>query len=487
MSIPRPAVTTPGSSGKSLTTNVAALSHRVLLQSYAPASVTTDIKGNILYVHGDTSNFLHQPAGAMTTHVVEMAHEGLQLDLRSALQAAKEGTQTLGRELSLNTLGSTLKVSLSVRLLPSAHAEDRAHDQLLLVTFQEVAAATRLTRRKGGKGVATAEETMHREQLERELAYARENLQATIEEQQATNEELKTTNEELQSTNEELQSSNEEQETSREELQSMNEETLTVNAELNNKIEQLSGTQNDLKNLMDNVNTGVVFLDYQLNIRSYTREALKTYRLIATDMGRQLSDITSNLPGVELLPELHAVLETLIPRELEVQAIDGSWHLARIQPYRTIDNVIDGIVLTFTDITVNHQAAQIKFAAAQLARELAEGIIEMVSQPLIVLDAGLQVVSANSAFYQHFQVASESTLGSKIYDLGNGQWNIPALRQLLEEILPQHQVMEGFVVEHDFPALGPSRMQLNARRIKTELGDTELILLAFTSLETDVL
>ncbi|TNC99793.1 MAG: hypothetical protein FD121_19 [Gallionellaceae bacterium] len=458
--------------------SIADLSNRILLQSYAPASVTTDIQGNILYVHGDTSRYLRQPAGVVTTNVVEMAREGLQLDLRSALQAAAQGTSTLGREMSLNTESGMQRVSFSVRLLPAANTDSNSADRLLLVSFQDVAAAGKPASRRGRKGASTPEEAGRTAHLERELAYAKENLQAIIEEQQATNEELKSANEELQSTNEELQSSNEELETSKEELQSMNEETVTVNSELNTKIEQLSIMQNDLKNLFDNVNTGILFLDYHLIIRSYTRDALKAYRLIATDVGRPLGDINSNLEGEELLAELHAVLETLIPREREVRALDGTWYLARMQPYRTLDNVIDGVVLTFTDITESRAAAQIKLAAVQLARELAEGIVNTVSEPLIALDENLRVVSANRTFYQHFQVAPEQTVGSKIYDLGNGQWNIPALRELLEDILPQQQVMDGFVVEHDFPDLGSRRMLLNARRIKTALGDTELILLA---------
>jgi two-component system CheB/CheR fusion protein len=259
-----------------------------------------------------------------------------------------------------------------------------------------------------------------------------------------------------------------------------------VNSELNNKIDQLSGTQNDLKNLMDNVNAGIVFLDYHLNIRSYTRDAIKAYRLIASDAGRPLGDINSNLQGENLLDELRIVLETLIPREREVQTNDGVWYMARMQPYRTLDNVIDGVVLTFSDITANRKAEQIKLAAAQLAQVLAQGIVDTVVEPLIVLDNDLQVVSASRSFFQNFEVTPEQTVGRKLYDLGNGQWSIPALRELLEDILPQSQVMEGFVVEHDFPGLGRRRMVLNARRITTALGDTELILLAIVSVENKV-
>ena len=483
MTTPAPAVTPSITASKPLAGNIATLSNRILLLSYAPASVTTDSQGNILYVHGDISHFLRQPAGVVTTNVLEMAREGLQIDLRTALTAAAQGTPTLGREVSLKTKTGRLKLSFSLRLLPSANPEDKAEDRLLLVSFQEIAEVAKGTRPANGKNLPSADEAARIEHLERELAYSRENLQSTVEEQQATNEELKSTNEELQSTNEELQSTNEELETSKEEMQSLNEETLTVNSELNNKVEQLSDAQNDLKNLMDNINAGIVFLDYQLNIRSFNREAVKAYRLIATDVGRPLGDITANLQGESLLDELRTVLATLIPREHEVQTLDGVWYLARMQPYRTLDNVIDGVVLNFSDNTLNRKTEQVKLAGSQVARELAEGIVDTVTEPLIVLDSQLQVVSASHAFYQHFQVMPEETVGRKIYDLGNGQWNIPALRELLENILPQRQVMKGFVVEHVFPELGKRRMVLNARRIKTALGESELILFALVNLE----
>ena len=150
-----------------------------------------------------------------------------------------------------------------------------------------------------------------------------------------------------------------------------------------------------------------------------------------------------------------------------------------MQPYRTLDNVIAGVVLTFTTVTDYKLASE----AVKRAQVLAEGIINTVSEPLIVLDSALQVVSAGHSFYRHFRVTPEDTVGRKIYDLGNGQWAIPALRELLENILPQKQVMDGYVVEHDFPRLGPRRMVLNARRIVTALGNTELILLAMVAID----
>ncbi|MDH4216610.1 MAG: PAS domain-containing protein, partial [Gallionella sp.] len=463
----------------------AELTKRALLQSFAPASVVTDVKGNILYVHGDTGKYLRAAPGNATLNVIEMAREGLQPELRAAIllaaasEATGNGAMFHSREISVKTNGHFQPVHLNVRPLP---APDSA-DKLLLVSFQDVAqaiseksasgksapASEHAVQGKHGKGVAAPERV---EELQRELAYTRENLQATIEEQQASNEELKSTNEELQSTNEELQSTNEELETSKEELQSVNEELVTVNAELQAKIEQLAGMQNDMKNLLDNVNVGTIFLDEHLAIRRFTRDAVSIYRLVATDVGRQLADIKTDIEGEDLSARAQAVLDTLAPWEQELRSAGGSWYLVRIQPYRTLDNVIDGVVLTFTDISQRVKAE----AANRMAQALAENIINTVREPLVVLDGKLQVVSASRAFYQTFKTAPQDTVGKPLYELGHRQWDIPALRELLENILPRDQSLEGYAVERDFPGIGQRKMLLNARRIVG--GDTPLILLA---------
>lgn len=347
----------PVAAGNTTAKGIAELSQRALLQAFAPTSVTTDRHGNILYVHGDAGNYLRPPPGLISTQVVEMARPGLQLELRAALLAAATlAKPTLNREVTLpGDDGGSRTVSLNVRPLPGVAANG---ENLLLVSFQDVPTASAARRPRGKRGkdgeggaAPTSADALRVGELEREVAYARENLQSTIEAQQASNEELKSANEELQSTNEELQSTNEELETSKEELQSLNEEVLTVNSELNAKMEQFSGIQNDMKNLLDNINTGTLFLDHQLTIRRYTREALKIYPLIASDIGRPLADIQSNFDSKSLLAELQAVRDTLVPKEREVRTTDGKWYLARIQPYRTLDNVIEGVVLTFTEVT----------------------------------------------------------------------------------------------------------------------------------------
>ncbi len=451
-------------------TDFADLTRRALLNAFAPASVLTDLRGDIVYVHGDTARYLRPPPGHATLNVVDMAREELQLDLRAAIHlAVSQGAPTPEREVCVDANGTAVTVSLGVLPLP----DPQSGPGLLLVTFREAAAspAGKPARRKRARGPADSRLV---EDLRRDLAGTKETLRATIEEQQASTEELKSANEEMQSTNEELQSTNEELETSKEELQSVNEELMTVNAELQAKIEQLAGMQNDMKNLLDNINIGTVFLDEHLAIRRFTREATRVYRLVASDVGRPLGDIRSDVEGGDLLAEAQTVLETLVPWEREVTTANGTWYLARIQPYRTLDNVIEGVVLTFTDIS-KRVAAE---AAGQDARELAEAVVDTVREPLLVLDSELKIVSASNSFYRRFQVAPADTVGRALFELGARQWDIPALRQLLDAVSRHDQAFEGCVVDYTFPGIGHHRMVLDGRRIVGKAGGRQLILLA---------
>ena len=454
---------------KSEETYLAELTDRLLLQYYAPASVITDLNGNVLHVHGETGRCLRPAPGKASLNVVDMAHDELKLELRAAIAAAASlGTPTLGREVPTKTDGDVQTVSFSVRPLPHPDTADG----LLLLSFQAVAGAA--PARPAGKRAARSADAQRIEELERDLGYARETLRASMEDQQAANEELKSTNEEMQSTNEELQSTNEELETSKEELQSINEELVTVNSELQIKIEQLNDIKNDIKNLFDSINVGTMFLDESLAIRHFGRDAVQVYHLVSSDLGRPLSDIKSHLEGDDLLAAAQTVLETLVPYEREVRTTEGVWYLARIQPYRTLDNVIAGVVMTFVDITETRRVRE----ELQAARELAEGIVDTVREPLIVLDGALQVVSASRSFYQCFGVTPEEIVGHRIYELGTHRWDIPALRELLESVLPGDSGFEGYAVEQDVPRIGRVKLLLNARRIASKKGDAQLILLA---------
>ena len=454
---------------KTKETDFADLTRRALLQFFAPTSVLTDLKGDIVYVHGDTTSYLRPPPGHTTVNVIDMARDELQLEQRAAVHlAASQGTPTMGREVAVAVNGSALTVSIDVSLLP----DPASGQKLLLVSFREAALAPASKPGRRKQAVGSIDPRLM-EDLKRELVGTKETLRATIEEQQASTEELKSANEEMQSTNEELQSTNEELETSKEELQSVNEELMTVNAELQAKIEQLAGMQNDMKNLLDNINIGTIFLDEHLAIRRFTREATRVYRLVASDAGRPLGDIKSNLEGGDLLTEAEAVLETLVPCEREMKTVGGNWYLARIQPYRTLDNVIEGLVLTFTDIS-KRVAAE---TAGQEARELAEVIADTVRQPLLVLDSALKVVSASGSFYRRFQIAPTDAVGHQFFDLSNRQWDTPALRSLLDAVSLYDQPFEGYAVDHSFPGSGRHRVVLNGRRIIAGTGGRTLILL----------
>lgn len=475
--------------------NFGELTQRLLVQYFAPASVITNIKGDMLYVHGETGKYLRPAPGEASLNVVEMAREGLERELRSAIHVVTtQGISIINKEMQVKTNGGFTTVGLSVRPLPKSVSPENSSEggkdtqNLLLISFQDIATPIIDPKKKS---IAKPAEIGHIKELEQELVFIKESQQATIMEQQAFNEELKTTNEELQSTNEELQSTNEELETSKEELQSVNEELITVNAELQSKIEQLAGMQNDMKNLHDNINIGTIFLDQNMSIRRFTRDATKVYRLAQADLRRPLADIKSDLvtdpksdtkAEEDLLNKAQKVLETLVSYEQEVNTNNGICYLLRIQPYRTLDNVIEGVVLTFTDISQRVKAEN----AVKHALELSESIIDTIREPLLVLDANLQIVSVNRAFCQYFKVTSKDTSGRKIYDLGNRQWNIPALRELLETILPRDQTFEGYLVEHNFPNIGQRKIMLNARRIDGKVGEPSLILLAMEEVKSEL-
>lgn len=403
-------------------------------------------------------------------NIYEMAREGLKLELPSAIRRSISGKTKITYEgLRVIANGEVCTVNLTVKPVGDSEAEQG----LVLVAFEEQAV---LHKKKPleKKPKPEKEPNQRIAALERELRYVNETHQITVEELETANEELKSTNEELQSTNEELQSANEELETSKEELQSLNEELLTVNTELEGKNDELSETNNDIKNLMDSISVPTIFVDDELRIKRFTSYAPKVIKLIPTDVGRPISDIVSNLEYENLIRDVEQVLETLAIKEADVQTKDGHWYLVRIMPYRTVDNVIDGAVITFLD-TNNQKRAELAY---QEACEFAEGVVDTIREPLVVLDNELRLMSANASFYKTFGLRSKGTEGHFIYDLGNRQWDIPRLRELLEEIIPQKRTFENFEVEHEFDEVGRRKMLLNAREIRHLGAGTSKILLA---------
>ena len=307
-----------------------------------------------------------------------------------------------------------------------------------------------------------------------ELANTKEYLQSVIEKQEASNEELQAANEEISSANEELQSTNEELETSKEELQSTNEELNTVNDELRARNAELNQLSNDLANLLATVNIPIIMVGCDLRIRRLTPMAEKALRVIPADVGRLITDIKLNIDVPDLEKLILTVIESLQPIEQDVHDEQGKWYSLQVRPYRTIDNRIDGVVLALQDIDVLKRSEQ----AFKLSGAFMKSIVETVREPLLVLDANMRVEMANRSFYTIFQVSPEETMARRLYDLGNGQWNIPQLRVLMGEVLPKLQAVQDFVVEHEFPHIGHKTMLLNARQISTADQPDPLILLA---------
>jgi two-component system CheB/CheR fusion protein len=471
--IPPADLSVAGIAGRAMKPKVASfveLTKGILLQSYAPPSVIVDPEGNTLFVQGDTGKYLRPAPGQASLNVIEMAREGLQPDLRRALHAAaRKKIPVTAQSVPVRTEAGVQAVDVAVRPI----TDPGTAKELFIVSFTDAkpgdakkAPGRRTTERKGS--------ARRVEELEQELQYTKENLQANLIEAQAANEELKSTNEELQSTNEELQSTNEELETSKEELQSVNEEIVTVNAELQAKIEQLTEIQNDMKNLLDSTSIGTIFLDENLVVKRFTRDASRVFRLVASDVGRPLADIKSTVIAGDIVADAQEVLDSMVPREKEVQTSEKIWYLARFTLYRTFENVIEGVVITFTDIT----ALKTLEEEAGRARELAENIIDTVREPLVILDPKYRVVSASRSFYTTFRVNADTTVGHLLFELGNGQWDIPELRELLEKVLPENSSFEGVAVDHEFPGIGRRKLVLNGRSVRTGAGEPRLILLA---------
>lgn len=455
---------------KSGAPGIGMLTEQLLLESYAPPCVIVDEKGDIFYIHGKTGAFLEPASGKARLNVLEMARDGLRLEMRTALRTAvSRGKDVLVSGLHVKTHGGFLTVNLEVRSIKKPeHLRG-----LVMVVFHEVA---QVKQEKPARGKALPPESSRRHiaELEEELKSTKEHLQSAIEQLETSNEELKSTNEELQSSNEELQSTNEEIETSKEELQSVNEELMTVNAELQNKIDELMQASSDMSNLLTGTQIATLFLSNDLIIRRFTPTATDIINLIQTDMGRPLSDIALKLEYQELAQDARDVLQTLASKEKEVHGNNGRWYLMRIMPYRTLANVIDGVVITFIDITEQKKTQE----ALRTALDFSEGIVETVREPLVVLDADLRVMRTNEAFYKTFKVAPADIEKKLIYELGSRQWDIPALRDLLEKVLPENTQVRDFVVDHEFPGIGPKKMLLNARKVVNQDVQKPTILLA---------
>lgn len=457
------------------------LAEQALLERHVPACVVINAEGEVLYIHGHTGRYLEPAAGEPSGSVFKMARDGLRFELTAAVRkvlARKESV--LYERLRVQSDGEVSVVNLTVEPL----AGPDAVKGILLVIFEDVAVAD------GSGAVTQAESSADREQriadLDRELSAKEEYLRTTVEELETTNEELKSSNEEMQSSNEELQSTNEELETSREELQSVNEELITVNNELQEKVGEVSRINDDMNNMIAGTGIGTMFVDRHLLIKRFTPAVTAIMSLIPTDVGRPLGDIAPRIKGeVDIVGSASSVLDTLVPMQALVE--DGAGHVfeMRAQPYRTLDNVIDGAVLTFVDVTEQHmlqaKADELSAAAAQ-AGALAQSVLDTALEPRLVLDGDLRVVTANRAFLAAFGLGRDDLVGHPLGDVYEGAWLTRELKQLLLGVLPGRGRVDDFQLAIDVGPHEARTLTIQAVELLQDPGLPRLIMLTVTEI-----
>ncbi|MDJ1482524.1 CheR family methyltransferase [Cytophagaceae bacterium YF14B1] len=443
------------------------LTRKLLLEKHTPPAVLIDENGTILYVNGRTGKYLELYPGQMAMNVFDMAREGLGFELRNAvLRAYTQQEPVVINEVRVKTNGSFSLIRLKVDPIE----QPLEMKGLLLVVFEDLPQVKK-TRTINRNGSTDTEKDRLIAELEKELRFTKEHLQHTIEEMETSVEELKSTNEELQSTNEELQSTNEEANTAKEETQALNEELLTVNMEFRAKTDELTEINNDMANLLNSSDIATIFLNQKLEIKRFTNRATKIVNLIQSDIGRPVAHISTNLNYNHITRDAKEVLDLLQPKELQVEAKNGQWYAMRINPYRTLDNFIGGVVISFIDIST---LKQLEKAAIRLA----ENIVQTIRYPMVVLDSSFRIVSVNYSFLQLFSLSEPHVSGQVIFTIGNGVLSIPALRELLEE-LPRHETQfNNQVLNYTFDGVGTKNIVINSHRIVQEETSAELIVIS---------
>jgi two-component system CheB/CheR fusion protein len=439
----------------------AELARQALLDAYAPASVLINARHEALHYFGPVDRYLKVAAGAASRDLLAMAREGLRTRLRAAIRrAGREHAPVTVAGTRIARNGDAAAVSISVRPLQSEGGE------FLLVSFADSPG-------QPDRGRVEADDPPAVARLE--LDATRKELESAIHDLERANDELTAANEAAMSVNEELQSTNEELETSKEELQSLNEELTALNSQLNETIEQQRATANDLRNTLDSSEIAMLFLDGNLEIRLFTPAARSMFSVIASDIGRPLADLARRINDPLLLADAAAVLDGQAAPNREVEADDGAWYTRRILPYRNQDDQVAGVVITFTDISERKKAER----AIEAARSYSDSIIDTIRQPLVVLDAGLCVISASRSFYDAFAIGPERTVGRPLDAIGDGSLAVAALGGFLDRLRRGEGAVEDHPVEVALAARGTRSLLINALELREEPRAGRKILVTF--------
>ena len=440
------------------------LTQRALLDSYAPASVLINRQGECLYYSGSTDRYLRVAAGEPSRDLLVMVREGLRSKLRTAIaQARDDRARSIVTGAQLIHDGNSVAVTIDVKELNSDS------EPLLLVSFLDEPARGK----RGAQSVNPAEAGPQIAELERELDSTRKELQSTIRDLEIANEEQTAINEEAMSVNEEFQSTNEELVTSKEELQALNEELTALNSQLQETLDRQRTTSDDLHNILDSTGVATLFLDRNLNIRFFTPAATALFRIIATDIGRPLADLTPLAVDTDLLADARTVLARLEPLGREIEAESGAWYNRRILPYRTQDDRVDGVVITFADISETKAADR----EIRAARAYSDSIIDTIRQPLVVLDDELRFVSANRSFYDMFALEPGEAIGKPLETVAGRHGGAPGLRSFLEQVQAEPSHVDDYETELDLPGGRGRILLLNARKLlEGALGERKIVI-----------
>lgn len=446
---------------------------RITVNLFAPPGVLIDAAMNVLQFRGATEAYLTPASGKASFHLLKLAREALVLPLRTAINRARKQKEPVRKENVRVGDGANERIDLHVIPLRNLR------EPYFLILFE--APLHLMTGKPGPRPpvappVPQGERQLRRRnaQLERELLETRDYLQSLQQQHDIAHDELQASNEEVQSTNEELQSINEELETSKEELESGNEELITVNEEMAYRNGELSRLNSDLNNFHVSISTPIVVLGRDLTIRRFTPMAEKLFNLLATDVGRPIAGIKHNLVLDDIEGFVGKVIDLIAVRESEVRDKDGHWYLLRARPYLTVDNKIDGAVLVLLDIDALKRSEE----TITRERDYAEATLRTARDSLIILRPDLTVNTANDAFYRTFELTPAQTENRLLFELADGAWNIPALRELLADILPRNHFFNDLEVTHHFGGLGPRTMLLNGRRLDSAEGAPLRILLS---------
>ncbi len=442
------------------------IANRAMVEAYAPASVLINQRGEALYFHGAVDRYLAVSSGKASLDLAGMARSGLGAKLRHVVRlAVKRRDRQVLKGVPMRRGRRPVLVTIDVHPVP-ADTED-----LFLVSFVD---ETQAVVEHPERAKPTAGESSVIARLEQDLNTTREELQATILDLENSNEELRSSNEQAMSLNEELQASNEELEASKEELQSMNEELSTLNTQLQENLQRQRIIGDDLRNVLSSSDTATLFLDARLRIRFFTPAIQRLFNIRQADVGRLIGDFTQNFADPDLTRDAEHTLTELVPIRREVLAGSGSWFNRRVLPYLTADRKIEGVVVTFADVTDLKRAEQL----ATTAQASAENIVNTVREPLVILDDRQVVVSANRAFYQFFGVDAASAVGQRLREVRGGVVDAPEFDTLIERLLADGVPVDGFETRL-LAGSGDERIVvLNAREVRHEVPGARRILVA---------